>query len=75
LSLILQSRQLPEWLHIIADEAYSFVSVECNHQILTPFSKHQLNAVKKDDSQNLQDWHDHISENPNLDVAKPTPKY
>jgi hypothetical protein len=75
LFLLLQSRQLPEWLHIIADEAYSPLSVECNHQILTPFSKHQLNAAKKDDWQNLQDWHDRISESPNLDVMKPTPKY
>ncbi len=44
---LLKSKELPEGLHIIADEAYTLLSAECNCQILTPYSQHQLNLAKK----------------------------
>jgi hypothetical protein len=68
---LLLSKQLPDWMHIISDEAYSPLSVKCNHQILTPFGQHQLNTAKKEDWQNLQDWQDRATENPGLNIEKP----
>jgi len=35
---LMLNRQLPHWVHIVADEAYSSLSAECNGQILTPYS-------------------------------------
>jgi hypothetical protein len=52
---LLKNQDLPHWMHIVADEAYSPLSVECNWQILMPYSQHQLNAAKQKDWQNLQD--------------------
>jgi hypothetical protein len=75
LYLLLQSNQLPNGIHIISDEAYSPLSVECNHQILTPFSQHELNTAKKEDWQNMQDWQDQVTENPGLNTEKPIPCY
>lgn len=40
----------------LCDEAYSALSVECNNQILTPFSSQQLNTAKHSDDQNETDW-------------------
>ncbi len=68
---LLLSKQLPDWMHIISDEAYSPLSVKCNHQILTPFSQNQLNTAKKEDWRNLQDWQDRATENPGLNIEKP----
>jgi len=56
--LMLKNRQLPDWVHIISDEAYSPLSAECSGQILTRYSQHQLNTAKQNDWQNLQDWED-----------------
>jgi len=72
---LLRSNLLPDWMHIVADEAYSPLSVECGHQILTPFSQHQLNTAKKEDWQNLQDWQDRVTENSSLNIEKPIPRY
>ncbi len=55
---MLKNRQLPYWVHIVADEAYSPLSAECSGQILTRYSQHQLNTAKQNDWQNLQDWED-----------------
>jgi hypothetical protein len=52
----LRSRAMPEWAHIVADEAYTPLSGECNFQIFTPYSQHKLNSAKSQDWQNLQDW-------------------
>jgi hypothetical protein len=48
----LKSQQLPHWMHIVTDEAYSPLSVECAGQILMPYSQHQLNAANQKDWQN-----------------------
>ena len=40
---LLKSDQLSDWVHIIADKAYTPLSVECGGQTLTPYSQHQLN--------------------------------
>jgi hypothetical protein len=47
----LKEKMLPEYIHVVADEAYSALAAECNGQILTPHSIHQLNAVKKKDNE------------------------
>jgi dTDP-D-glucose 4,6-dehydratase len=52
LFLLLKSQQLPHWMHIVTDEAYSPLSVECAGRILTPYSQHQLNLAKQKDWQN-----------------------
>ena len=45
---LLKTKQFLSWMHINADEAYSPLSAECNFQILTPYSQHQLlNAVNQ----------------------------
>jgi hypothetical protein len=72
---LLKSKQLPEWLNIVADEAYTPLSAECGYQILTPYSEHQLNTAKKQDWQNMQDWKARITENPTLQVEKPISTY
>ncbi len=72
---LLKSKNLPEWLHIVADEAYTPLSAECNFQILTPYSQHQLNSAKKQDWQNVQDWEGRIRENPTFNGEKPIPMY
>jgi len=38
LFFLLRNQQLPHWMHIIADKAYSPLYMECNGQILMPFS-------------------------------------
>jgi hypothetical protein len=40
LFLLLKNKQLPHWMHIVGDEAYSLLSAECGGQILTPYSQH-----------------------------------
>jgi hypothetical protein len=60
---LLKSKELPEWLNIVPDEAYTKLSVDCGYQILRPYSKHQLNTANKQDGQNLQDWTARITEN------------
>ena len=62
-------------MHIVADEAYSPLSAECNFQILTPYSQHQLNAAKQRDWQNLQEWEERIANNPTLAIEKPKEEY
>ncbi len=42
---LLHEKKIPEYLHIVCDEAYSTLSAECNNQILTPYSSHQLNMA------------------------------
>ncbi len=71
----LRSRTMTEWAHIIADEAYTPLSGECNFQILTPYSQHQLNSAKSQDWQNLQDWLARRKENPLFTGPKPVPQY
>jgi len=71
----LRSRAMPEWAHIVADEAYTPLSGECNFQILTPYSQHQLNSAKSQDWQNLQDWLARRKENPLFTGPKPVPQY
>jgi hypothetical protein len=75
LFLMLKNRQLPHWVHIVADEAYSPLSAECNGQILTPYSQHQLNTAKQNDWQNLQDWEDRVAQDPNFSMDKPVEEY
>jgi hypothetical protein len=53
---LLCSRSLPDFMHIVGDEAYSPLAAECNNQILTPFSQHQLKSAIQLDSNNLQEW-------------------
>jgi hypothetical protein len=72
---LLKTKQLPSWMHIVADEAYSPLSAECNFQILTPYSQHQLNAAKQRDWQNLQEWEERIANNPTLAIEKPKEEY
>jgi hypothetical protein len=72
---LLKDQDLPHWMHIVADEAYSPLSAECNWQIVTPYSQHQLNAANEKDWQNLQDWEERIASNPNLTVDKPVEDY
>jgi len=72
---LLKNRDLPHWLHIVADEAYSPLSVECNWQILMPYGQHQLNAVKQKAWQILQAWEEWIARDPNLAVDKPVEDY
>jgi len=71
----MKDQDLPHWMHIVADEAYSPLSAECNWQILMPYSQHQLNAVKQKAWQNLQDWEEWIARDPNLAVDKPVEDY
>jgi hypothetical protein len=52
----------------IQASAYSPVSVECNHKILTPFCQHQLNTAKKEDWENMYDWQNWITENRNWKI-------
>ena len=52
---LLRSKSLPDFMHIVADEAYSPLAAECNNQILTPFSQHQLNNAQQQDTNNLQE--------------------
>jgi hypothetical protein len=66
---------LPEYIHIVADEAYSALAAECNGQILTPYSIHQLNAVKKKDDENQIDYFQRVQHNPALIVPRPVSKY
>jgi hypothetical protein len=53
---LLCSRSKPDFMHIVGDEAYSPLAAECNNQILTPFSWHQLNSARQLDSNNLKEW-------------------
>jgi hypothetical protein len=53
---LLCSRSLPDFMHIVGDEAYSPLAAECNNQILTPFSQHQLNNARQLDCNNLKEW-------------------
>jgi len=71
LFLLLRNQQLPHWMHIVADEAYSPLSMECNGQILMPFSQHQLNTAKQKDWQNLQDWEECMAQDGACTVDKP----
>ena len=72
---MLKTQQFLSWMHIVEDEAYSPLSVECNFQILTPYSQHQLNAAKQRDRQNLQDWEERVANNGNSVIEKPKEKY
>jgi hypothetical protein len=71
----LKEKMLPEYIHIVADEAYSALAAECNGQILTPYSIHQLNAVKKKDDENQIDYFQRVQHNPALIVPRPVSKY
>jgi hypothetical protein len=75
LFLLLKNQQLPHWMYTIGDEAYSPLSAECNGQILTPYSQHQLNAVKQNYWQNRQDWEECIANDGDLAVDKPVEDY
>jgi hypothetical protein len=75
LFLFLKSQDSPSWMHIVADEAYAPLSVECGGRILTPYSQHQLNSAKQKDWQNLQDWEDRIANDPDVSVDKPIEEY
>ncbi len=75
LFMLLKSDNFPEWLHIVADEAYSPLSAECGWRILTPYSQHQLNSAKQKDWQNLQDWKDRMAIDANVTLAKPVDEY
>ena len=72
---LLKSDQLPDWMHIVADEAYTPLSVECGGQLLTPYSQHQLNSAKAKDWQNLQEWKDRMALDANLALRKPVEEY
>jgi hypothetical protein len=63
-------------MQIVGDEAYLPLAVECNNQILTPFSQHQLNNARQQDSNNLKEW-EVIMQLPNApcSVSKPEPIY
>ncbi len=73
---LLRSKSLPDFMHIIGDEAYSPLSAEFNHQILTPFSQHQLNSAKQQDANNLREREARLLL-PNIPctVPKPRPLY
>jgi hypothetical protein len=72
---LLKDKQLPHWVHIVADEAYSPLSAECSGQILTPYSQHQLNLAKQKDWQNQQDWEGRMSHNSLFTIEKPIEEY
>ena len=73
---LLCSRSLPDFMHIVGDEAYSPLAAECNNQILTPFSWHQLNSARQLDSNNLKEW-EATMQLPNAPciASKPEPIY
>jgi hypothetical protein len=75
LFLLLKSQDLPSWLHIVADEGYAPLSVECAGRVLTPYSQHQLTVAKQNDWQNLQDWEDCIANDRDVAVDKPVEQY
>jgi hypothetical protein len=75
LFLLLKSQDLPSWMHIVADEAYAPLSVECAGRILTPYSQHQLTVAKQKDWQNLQDWEVRIANDHDVAVDKPVDQY
>jgi hypothetical protein len=75
LFLLLKNKELPQWVHIVADEAYTPLFAECAGQILTPYSQHQLNTAKHNDWQYQQDWEDHVAQDPNFSVDKPVEEY
>jgi hypothetical protein len=71
----LKNKELPHWVHIVADEAYTPLSAKCGGQILTPYSQHQLNTAKHNGWQNQQDWEDRVAQDPNFSVDKPVEEY
>jgi hypothetical protein len=71
----LKKKMLPEYIHIVADEAYSALAAEFNGQILTPYSIHQLNAVKKIDDENQVEYFQHLQHYPALIVLRPVLHY
>ena len=62
-------------MHIVADEAYTPLSVEYGGRISTPYSQHQLNSAKAKDWQNLQEWKDRMALDANLALRKPVEEY
>jgi hypothetical protein len=73
---LLRSRSLPDFMHIVGDEAYSPLAAECNNQILTPFSQHQLNSARQLDSNNLKEWEGRMQlPNAPCSASKPEPIY
>jgi len=73
---LLCSRSLPDFRHIVGDEAYSPLAAECNNQIMTPFSQHQLNSARKLDSNNLKEWEARMQlPNAPCSASKPEPIY
>ena len=72
---MLKNKELPNWMHIVADEAYSPLSAECGGQILTPYSQHQLNSAKQRDWQNLQDWEQRMAYDSTIAIEKPIEEY
>jgi len=63
-------------VHIVRDEAYSPLVAECNNQILTPFSQHQLNSARQLDSNNLKEWEARMQlPNAPCSASKPEPIY
>ncbi len=73
---LLCSRSLPDFMHIVGDEAYSPLASECNNQILIPFSQHQLNSARQLDSINLKEWESRMQlPNAPCNASKPEPIY
>jgi hypothetical protein len=63
-------------MHIVGDEHYSPLAAECDNQILTPFSQHQLNSARQQDSNNLKEWEARMQlPNAPCSESKPQPIY
>jgi len=63
-------------MHIVGDEAYSPLAAECNNQILSPFSQHQLNSASQLDSNNLKELEARMQlPNAPCSSSKPVPIY
>jgi hypothetical protein len=73
---LLCSRSLPDFMHIVGDEAYSPLAAECKNQILTPISQHQLNSARQLYSNNLNEWEARMQlPNAPCIASKPEPIY
>jgi hypothetical protein len=73
---LLCNRSLPDFMHIVGDEAYSPLAAECNNQILTPFRHHKLNSARQLVYNNLKEWEATMQlPNAPCSVSKPLPIY
>jgi DDE superfamily endonuclease len=65
----------PNYVHIVADEAYAGVCKECCNQILTPYIKLQLTAASSKDKENIQNWESRVESDPLFNMEPPVEEY